>query len=203
MLTHTLGNNMKRRSIVIAVLGTGLLCGCGQIPRTGPFAQSVIRRVFQTDLPASVTNAVVCSASLMTLVVQGRFECDSGDVSSILSGSALLPDELKAGANPLRRTQQFNLPWWQPASLQDASGIECDWDAGPDIASCRLAAGSSTNGNRTVVYFMVVYENKSQAGLRPEVKADPNWGQQTNGIPNKPPAPVPLEAAPSASPSVR
>jgi hypothetical protein len=194
---------MMRRTIAIAALCAGVLCGCGPIPRTGPSAQSTIRRVFQTELPASATNAVVRSASLMTLVVHGRFECDRSALPDFLTGSALLPDELKAGANPLRRIQQPNLPWWQPASLQDASGIECDWDAGSSVASCSLATGTEPDVAGSVVYFMVVYENKNQTGLRPEVKADPDWGQQTNGISNKTPVPVPQEAAPSASSSVR
>ena len=199
----TLEIEMMRTSMAIALLCAGALCGCAPIPKTGPSAQSSIRGVFQTELPASVTNAVVRSASLMTLVVHGRFECDRSELSEFLAGSALLPPELKAGANPLRRIQQSNLPWWKPASLQDASGIECDWDAGASVASCQLATGTEPENERSVVYFMVVYESKNQTGLRPEVTADPNWGQQTDGISNQTPAPVPLEAAPSAFSTVR
>ncbi len=191
---------MKR---TVTMLAACVVCGCAPSTRTGVSAELTIRKVFQAELPASVTNAHTWAASLMTLVVHGRFECARPDVAKFLAASALLPNELKAGANPLRPIQQGNLPWWRPASLQDTSGVECDWDAGASVASCALATGTEPEIDHSVVYFMVVYENKNQTGLRPEVKADPNWGQETNAISNKTPAPVPQEAAPSASSCVR
>jgi len=113
----------------------------------------------------------------MTLVIQGKFECATADLGTFLAASAMLPDELEDGTNPLAQVQQPDLSWWQPALLQDTSGVECAWESGADVASCRLAAGRSAQGDRTIVYFIVVYENKSQTGFRPDVKTDPNWRQ--------------------------
>lgn len=162
---------------VISILTVCAICGCGPETRTDASAELTIRNVFQAEIPASVTNAQIQAVSVMTLVIQGRFECDEADLPRLLVGSALLPDQLKAGANPLRPIQHANLPWWRPESLQDASGIECAWEEGSDVANCMLAAGKEPATKRTVVYFMVVYENKSATGHRPKVKADPNWGK--------------------------
>ncbi len=111
----------------------------------------------------------------MTLVVHGKFECANADLGKFLQASALLPNMLQNGTNPLAKIQAFKLPWWQPTSLLDVSGVECDWEAGSDFASYTLTAGQSAQGGRTTVYFMVVYENKKQTGLRSNIKADPNW----------------------------
>jgi hypothetical protein len=175
---------MKIAVIAIAALCACMVCGCAPMMRTGAHAESTIRKVFQAGLPASATNAFVSSGSLMTLVVHGRFECDKSDLSSFLAESRLLPDELNAGVNPLRAIQQPSLPWWQPASLRAASGVKCDWDAGSDVASCTLVTGMEPENERLVVTFMVVYESKTQSGLRPETKVDPNWGTETNEISN-------------------
>lgn len=177
---------MKRGITALALVAAGVFCGCARAPatRTGASAESAIRAVFQAALPLSATNSHVGSCSLVTRVVYGKFECSASDLPVFLAASSLLPDELEGGSNPLARIQESSLPWWQPASLQDVSGAECDWDAGADAASCTLVAGRNARAERTTVYFMVVYENKSQTGLRPEVKAEPNWGQQTNGISN-------------------
>ena len=153
-----------------------VVSGCAPTTPTGVSPESTIRDVFQTDLPSSVTNAQTWSARMMTQIVHGRFECDKTDLPNFLSGSDLIPDKLETGANPLRQIQAANLPWWQPSSLQEASGVECNWDAGSSVASCMLAAGREPGTERMVVYFMVVYESKNQTGLRPEVKADSQWG---------------------------
>jgi len=111
----------------------------------------------------------------MTCVVHGKFECSEPDLQKFLTASALLPDELEDGANPLKRIQAGKIAWWQPASLRDPSGIQCQWDAGDDVATCLLAAGESEESDLVTVFFMVIYEGKGQTGLRPTVKADPNW----------------------------
>jgi hypothetical protein len=154
-----------------------IVCGCDSSKPTEVSPESTIQKVFQAELPSSVTNCYVESTSLMTRVVQGRFECATSDLAVFLKASKLLPDELESGINPLANVQGFDIPWWQPASLRDISGVECDWDTGVDVASCTLAAGRNDQGKRTTVYFMVVYENKKQTGLRPEIKANPNWGK--------------------------
>ena len=41
--------------------------------------------------------------------------------------------------------------------------------------SCHLALGRAGQSQLMTVYSMVVYEPKGSTGLRPELRADPNW----------------------------
>jgi len=124
----------------------------------------------------------------MTLIVQGRFECSKDDLREFLAASALLPDQLEEGTNPLENYEGFpNTPWWEPATLRNPSGIECDWDTGPDVAGCELAAGHTSGSDFITVYFTVTYENKTQAAGPPwpTVKVNPNWQSKTETTPDK------------------
>jgi len=94
-----------------------------------------LENVFQAELPSSSTNVHVRTESAMTLVIRGRFECANADLGKFLRASALLPDELEDGINPVAPIQAHDLPWWQPASLRDTSGVECAWEAGSDVAN--------------------------------------------------------------------
>ena len=161
----------------VAIVLAGM-SGCAPATRSTASAQSTVERVFQAELPQSTANLHVWSATLMTSVVHGRFECSEADFRRFLVASRLLPDRAEAGSNPLSNIRQSDLPWWKPELLQDVSGIECHWAAGTDVASCTLAAGRVGGGGNTIVYFMVVYENKKQTSLRPEVSADPDGGTQ-------------------------
>ncbi len=166
---------MKSTVFVLFALASCALCGCTSPDmQTGEEAESIIRKVFQTDLPVSAVDSHTSSTDLMTAVVYGRFECDEADLAGFLETSTLASDTLEAGANPLRGIEQANLAWWQPASLQDTSAIEGVWEVGASVADCCLVAGREVETERTVVYFMVVYENKGSTGLRPDVKADSN-----------------------------
>jgi hypothetical protein len=152
------------------------VAGCGSkkaAPAPVGNPRGTIEGIFQTRLPASATNAQAVSEQLMTLVFYGRFECSEKDLGTFLKQSKLLPDNLSAGLNPLASIE-LSAPWWGPKALSTVSGVECRWETGEDVAYCFLAAGRTGDGN-AVVYFMVVYENKKQTGLRSEVKADPNW----------------------------
>lgn len=185
---------MIKASSVLVATALLIACGCAPAKRpstAGASARATIEEAFQAEVPSSATNLHVWSESLMTLCVYGRFDCSAADLAEFLAASALLPDKLEGGTNPLADVQMADLPWWQPASLQRAGGVSCDWDAGPDVASCMLAAGRNDNGDGMIVYFLIVYENKNQTGLRPAVKADPNWKQETSGISSKPPATTP------------
>ena len=166
---------MKSTVFVLFALAAWALCGCtSPDTQTGEEAETLIRKVFQADLPVSVANARTLSTQQMTVVVYGRFECDKADLAGFLKTSSLASDTLEAVTNPLRDFEQDNLAWWQPASLQDTSGIEGVWEVGSSVADCCLVAGREVDTDRTVVYFMVVYENKGSTGLRPDVKADSN-----------------------------
>jgi hypothetical protein len=129
--------------------------------------------VFQAHLPQSAANMHVETEELMTLVVYGTFDFPADGLRAFLKESRLLPDELTAGHNPLAAIQE-KVSWWHPETLVNVSGVECSWQTDQDIADCRLAAGRP-DGDRVTVYFMVVYEDKKQTGLRSDIKADPNW----------------------------
>ena len=111
----------------------------------------------------------------MTLVVYGTFECSEDGLRAFLKESRLLPDELTAGLNPLPAIMEDS-SWWHPEKLVNVSGVACYWETQQDVAGCSLAAGRP-DGDRVTVYFMVVYEDKKQTGLRSDIKADPNWSK--------------------------
>jgi hypothetical protein len=170
----------------ILVLMFAAACGSEPAPRPAFPADQIIQNVFQAELPASATNPQVLTVRAMTAVVYGKFECSEPDLREFLGASALLPEKLANGANPLQRIQGHDIEWWQAASLRNPSGVQCQWDNGEDVATCMLAAGQSEESDLVTVYFMVIYEGKGQTGLRPAVKADPNWQLEETSVSDKP-----------------
>jgi len=165
---------MRLVSLVVTAAAVALLSCNGKGPNTPTVpTRQTIENVFQAHLPQSAANMRVETEELMTLVVYGTFDCSADDLRAFLKESRLLPDELTAGLNPLAAIQQ-KASWWHPEKLANVAGVACSWEAHQDVANCCLAAGQP-DGDRTTVYFMVVYENKKQTGLRSDIKADPNW----------------------------
>lgn len=157
-----------------------LSCNDPSPPRSEPAARETIENVFQTKLPLSAENCHVSSTSLMTLEVCGTFDCSADDLDRFLTACELLPDALESGTNPLSEIKVSGDPiWWRPVSLKAVSGAQCEWDAGRDVASCRLVAGRAKDGQILTVYFMVVYEAKTQTSLQPERKAASNWRKKS------------------------
>ena len=159
---------------VVAVAGCDAF-GTGSDPTmSGTAAVAVIERIFQANLSPDTGEHKVLSRSIMTTVIQGRFETSETDLHQLLKDSKLLADTLEH-ENPFDRDTGAIVSWWEPSKLTNAKGLKCDWQDGLSLASCRLALGTLPGHAQPTVFFMVIFENMHQTGGEPTVKADPAW----------------------------
>ena len=168
----------------LAILTACVISSCdvsssgGDGTKMGSDASEFVQRVFQADLPPSHTDAQTLTRSLMTTVVQGRFEIPESDFQDFLKSSALLPDLPEAG-NPLAGTSD-SIPWWKPGSLGGPTSVSCDWMDGDSVATCDLVGGFEADDY--TVYFMVIYEHRDSTGARPTAQVDPSWQPGKNTL---------------------